>query len=321
MKGVFLRNMDQLNKKAWIVIVLSIVVITLTIFFILPPNNLLAKKLSPFAIHWMLFCFFAGFLCLALSKTNLMYVFFSCTATLAFILMNAYNTDLKLAITSNKKEISVQFINLSLSGDDEPNTIQKLIAQNPDIILIEELTPNWMPLLEIQKLRYPYQVLFPSIDPLGKAILSKFPVVMSDTLLYSGIPVLSASIQNDNKNKIKLVVSNFLPPLTLSSYGKLNLLLDSLSGYLLRQTDPVILAANFNVIPWSKELRTFRDKAKLVASRRDNNEGVVNSNVLGILNAPQNEIYFGKGLDCSLFTVLKDSKNDPFGLLGKYQIK
>ncbi len=313
--------MGQKNKRSWIRTILSIAVVALTIFFILPPEFLLAKKIAPFAIHWMLICLIAGLFCLAISENNLLYVFFGCTATLAFVLMNAYNTELKLAITGRDREFSVQFVNLSLSGDDENGTMQKLIGQNPDVILIEELTPNWLPYLELQHSRYPHQVLLPRADPLGKAILSKYPIVKRDTLTYAQVPLLAGTIRLENQDEVKLMVCNFLPPLTLSSYSKLNLFLDSLSNHLLHESKPVVLAANLNVIPWSKELRNFREKSNLVASRRDNNEGVVKSNVLEFLNAPQNEIYFNSGVDCSLFAVLKDSRNDPFGLLGKYQLK
>ncbi|MGB4968443.1 MAG: hypothetical protein WBO31_02850 [Saprospiraceae bacterium] len=300
----------------WIIIS---VIILISLVFLFPPNYLIVREYSGYAIHWMLICLIIGIISLFIGNEKILYSSFFASGLIAFFLMNSFNTDLRLASFNNPSSISVLFANLTLSNDDENKTMNTIYLIDADIVLIEELTPDKIKLLQEIRSKYPYQSMLPRVDPLGKAVLSKFKFYEESSFGIFGNPILNLGVINDTNDSFKILVSNSLPPITLNSYQKLNLFLDSLAVKIKLDFPNVLLAANFNLVPWSKELRNFRIQTGLVASRRDNNEGESNSGAFGILNTPNNDIFYSKGLECSRFNVLKDTKDNAFGLYGRYQ--
>lgn len=304
------------NTLEWLVICIILLV---SILFLFPPNYFFLRQVSGYTVHWMFICLIIGIIALFINHERLLYVCFFSTGIIAFFLMNSFNTDLKLANMNNPSSVSILFANLTLSGDEENATFNTIFNNDADIIILEELTPDKIELLRKVRYRYPYQSMLPRIDPLGKAVISKFEMYQESSFGIFGNPILNIGIINYMNDSFKILVSNSLPPITLNSYKKINQFLDSLATKINMDYGYLLLAANFNLVPWSKELRNFRLKSDLVASRRDNNEGITNNNAFGFLNTPNNEIFYSKNLECSVLNVLKDSNKNAFGLFGRYQ--
>ncbi len=296
-------------------------IITMSLLFLFPPDYLLAKQFSGFAIHWMILCLAIGILALFGENEKFMYTGFLSSGVIAFYLMNSFNTDLRLANFNNSNAITVLFANLTLGDDDDEKTLSSIYQKDADIIVIEELTPDQVQLLQRIKTRYPYQFMLPRVDPLGKAVLSKLKFQSHNSFEIKGFPVLQLVISTDSNDSFNIVVTNCLPPITMNTYQNVSQFLDSLAIRITSEYQNAIVAANFNLVPWSRELRNFRVKANLISSRRDNTEGSTNTNAFGILNSPNNEIFYSKELECSMFHVINDSKSKQLGLYGRYQKK
>ena len=84
---------------------------------------------------------------------------------------------------------------------------------------------------------------------------------------------------------------------------------------------PHIISANFNLVPWDKQMRDFKLNTKLNSSRRDQNDGSNNSQIWNVLNVPMNEIFYSQELECAAFKEIVDFKGNSIGLYGKYQLK
>jgi endonuclease/exonuclease/phosphatase (EEP) superfamily protein YafD len=295
--------------------------ITMSLLFLFPPDYLLAKQFSEYAIHWMILCLVIGIIALFFGNERFLYTGFITCGIIAFYLMNAFNTDLRLANFNNSNSFTVLFANLTLGNDEEEKTLSAMYQKDADVLVIEELTPDKVSMIQKMKLRYPHQFMLPRIDPLGKAVLSKFNFHHQHNYDIKGIPVLELNIMNDSKDSFNLVVANCLPPITMSSYQNVTGFLDSLAIHIKNKNQNVIVAANFNLVPWAREVINFRVNAGLNSSRRDNAEGSSNKNAFGIFNPPNNEIFFSRGLECSLLHVVNDSKGNQIGLYGRYQKK
>lgn len=296
-------------------------IITMSLLFLFPPDFLLAKQFSEYAIHWMVICLIIGILALFLENEKFMYSGFMSSGVIAFYLMNSFNTDLRLANFNNTNAITVVFANLTLGDDDEEKALGSIYLKDADIMIFEELTPEEVPLLQKLKARYPYQFMLPRVDPMGKAVLSKLKFQSHQSFDINGVPVLQLKLVNDFEDSFDIVVANCMPPITMKTYQNVSRFLDSFAMRINLQYQNAIVAANFNLVPWSRELRNFRIQAGLISSRRDNTEGGTNTNALGILNAPNNEIFYSKNLECSMFHVINDSKSKQLGLYGRYQRK
>lgn len=294
-------------------------IIAISLLFLFPPDLLLAKQFSGYAVHWMVFCLALGIVALFTGNEKFLYTGFLASGLIAFFLMNSFNTDLRLARFNDANSITLAFANLTLAADEAGRSMQSVYDKDADVVIIEELTPDQVSLLQRMKARYPYQYMLPRIDPLGKAVLSKLSFQSDSIYEMVGNSVLRLLVVNESRDSFNIVVTNCLPPLTMSSYQNLNYFLDTLASQIRNEIPNALVTANFNLVPWSRELRNFRMKAELNSSRRDNAEGSPNVKALGILSAPNNEIFYSRSLECSMFHIINDSKSNQLGLFGRYQ--
>ncbi|MEP7194951.1 MAG: endonuclease/exonuclease/phosphatase family protein [Saprospiraceae bacterium] len=299
----------------------AICLILVTCIFIFPPEYLLAKQFSKYAVHWMFLCLIIGIACMFLNLENLLFTSFGCSGILATLLLYSYNSSINLADEKIKESISIEFINPTISTDDFDKTFSLLLRQDPDVLVLEEVTPEWRWITEELSEKYKFSVVLSRVDPFGKAIFSKFKFEQIDTLEYKNNPIIIANARvNDNKI-IQISAANALPSITMTDFNKLNLYLEKLSKVILSNKLPLILSANFNLVPWSKELRDFKLQTDLNSSRRDNNDGSALKTIWSFFNIPKNEIFYSKELECSEFKEIYDSNLNTIGLFGRYQFK
>lgn len=236
----------------------------------------------------------------------------------SLVLQLSFNTSIKFASENSDLSISVLFANPSLSTDDRDNTFRILDSIQADLVIFEELTPEWRELTNLFVKNYPSNITIFRIDPMGKGIFSKkFPGSGYHFHLQQSGNI--GPFKNSENQDFIVGICNSTPPFTLHDYNKLNLFLDTLSHALNLSLSPKILATNLNIEPWSRELREFRNQTNLMSSRRQNNEGLNNKTLLSVFNAPNGEIIFSKDFECSYFNVITDSNGNPIGILGKYQ--
>jgi endonuclease/exonuclease/phosphatase (EEP) superfamily protein YafD len=294
-------------------------ILGISTLFLFPPEYLFVKQIAKYATYWMFGCLVIGIIFMFLDINWILYIAFGCAGFLALFLHLSFNTSIKFASENTDLSISVLFANPSLSTDDRNNTFRILDSIQADLVIFEELTPEWRDLMDFFVKNYPSNIMIVRIDPLGKGIFSKKPILKSDTISIFNNPVVLAHLKNSENQDFIVGICNSTPPFTLHDYNKLNSFLDTLSRALNQSPLPKILATNLNIEPWSRELREFRNETNLTSSRRQNNEGLNNKTLLSVFNAPNGEIIFSKDFECSYFNVITDSNANPIGILGKYQ--
>jgi len=294
-------------------------IIGISTLFLFPPEYLFVKQIAKYATYWMFACLAIGILFMFLDINWILYIAFGCAGFLALFLQLSFNTSIKFASENSDLSISVLFANPSLSTDDRDNTFRILDSIQADLVIFEELTPEWRELTNLFVKNYPSNITIFRIDPMGKGIFSKKSFQEVDTISIYNNPVILAHLKNSENQDFIVGICNSTPPFTLHDYNKLNLFLDTLSHALNLSLSPKILATNLNIEPWSRELREFRNQTNLMSSRRQNNEGLNNKTLLSVFNAPNGEIIFSKDFECSYFNVITDSNGNPIGILGKYQ--
>lgn len=300
---------------------IAICIILISCVFLFPPEYLLANQISRYAIHWMFLCLMLGIMFMFMDWEKLLFISFSCAGLLASFLLYSYNSSISLASDSSNESLSIAFVNPSLSTDDFDQTYKLIISQNPDVLIVEEVTPEWRWLMEELKERFGNNVVLNRVDPFGKAIFSKFELNEIDTFDQNGNPILSLKVKFRDQKNLHIAVANSLPAVTKSDLKKLNSRLLELSTIINAIKSAHILSANLNLVPWESQLREFKVNTSLTSSRRDQNDGSSNTQIWNILNVPMNEIYFSEELECSAFKEIIDSRNNSIGLFGRYQYK
>ncbi|MBV6472552.1 MAG: hypothetical protein JPMHGGIA_00809 [Saprospiraceae bacterium] len=298
-----------------------VMIIAVSIAFLFPPDLLIAKLFSSYAVHWMLFCLLVGIVSLFMGYERLLYTCFICTGVLAFYLMNSFNTDLKFSKLSRLNSIQVLFANPTLSNDRLNETIKRLLSQDADLIVLEEFTPEGIEVATQGRSDYPHQYLLPRADTQGKGVLSRLPLDGARQREWMGNIVVEFGVTLPGSDTLHVCISTHLPPITMDGYRKLGSFLDTLAGELSRHTSRQLLVANFNLVPWSRELRNFRRLSGLKASRRDNADAGQANSPIDILNAPNLELMFSNDLECTGYSTVVDSSGKTIGLVGRYQHK
>lgn len=301
---------------------IAFLIVVISLFFMFPPEGYLwAKQISIYAIHWMLLCLLGGTIALFIGRERLLYTFYISSGIMAFFLMNSYNTELNINRFSSPDALNILFMNPTLGNQPLDRLLESSIKRNPDIMVIEEFTPDHSKQLAVLGDSYPHRYLFARIDPLGKAILSKFPLSSPKNEEVLGLPVISMFVTNPENDSFELMVVNHLPPITLIAYQKLNKFLDELAILMKMGYPNFILVADFNMVPWSRELRNFRHFSGLMASRKDNTIMSPSYKSMDFLNNFNLEIMYSRNLECAHTVIVNDSTGIPLGIMAKYQKK
>ena len=300
-----------------VIVAVSLGIILICIY---TPDVILLKHIAHYTVHFMLLFLFLGLFFLMLDNKRLLLWNFAFASLLSLFLKSSSNTNLQLAKDSGFPEVKVALINLSNISQD-PGIIPKYLNKaNIDIIAFNELTPNWDPYLKEQLLKsYPYMSNYLSIDNFGKAIYSKLPISQSDTLYHDGIPYLMSYIELGSDQKLVLLNAYFLPPLTRRQIAILNSQLGFLIQEIRQNKFPLICLGDFNLAPWSNELRAFKYSAKLNDSRRDIIPRA-KQDLTSFLDVPVEHITFNNRLSCTVFENIYDAQDNYIGIMGQYQL-
>ncbi|MBK9629948.1 MAG: hypothetical protein IPO62_02580 [Saprospiraceae bacterium] len=296
--------------------------ITFSILLLIPPDILLFKQLTKYATHWMFLCIGFGLIFMLLDINSLLFVSFACAATIALFLHSSFNSAILLA-GDNKDEstFSVLYVNPNLSKEPLQRTIKSLLKHQADLIIVDD----YHPMVHAASLQlddiYPYRRNIILENGLGKGMFCKTSIALSDTLPFLFTPSLFLELNINDSIRLTVGSCSHLLPENLDDYHYLSQVLQKLSAKLVNIKDPTILAVNFNIEPWSQELRDFKDMAHLSSSRRENNEGVHNKSILSALTVPGGEILINQKVECSHFSIVSDEQNIPIGLFGKYKIR
>ncbi|HEX9207786.1 MAG TPA: endonuclease/exonuclease/phosphatase family protein [Steroidobacteraceae bacterium] len=79
--------------------------------------------------------------------------------------------------TCNGPEITVATVNLQFDNTDHERAIEWLQKNRADVVLLQEVTPEWADAFARANLPYPYASVAPRQDPYGIALLSRWPIV------------------------------------------------------------------------------------------------------------------------------------------------
>lgn len=285
------------------------IMMLLCILILAGPEIIFIKQISEYTIHIMLFLFIMGFVFLIFNKPRLMFMSYASCAALCVFIKNESNGDLISPRENKTEKLLVSHINLS-NVNDIKNLIKELKRNEPDLISFQEFTPDWQSALDTLKIEYPYSFKAVRIDPFGKAIFSKFPIEIKDTL-NQNIAFDLAFVLSKTQYRFNIVSLYLTPSLDKNSLANSKLQMKNISKYVNDQNIKVIVLGEFNTVYWSEEIRAFREATNLNNSRKD----VIPAN----LKIPYDQIFYSKDLQCVNVKDFIINKGERVGLISMFQ--
>lgn len=160
---------------------------------------------------------------------------------------------------SNKESgVVVLSANVQRDNRDFSKVMQLVHKTNPDVIVLEEVTEEWMRELTSLKKSYPYQLIAARNDFFGMALFSKYPLKKQNVKKFNNTesPTLVSDIEVDGKD-ITIIGIHPVPPFSKWNTELRNDNLEKLSQFINRQQNPVIVVGDMNATIFSYPYRKF----------------------------------------------------------------
>ncbi|MDD5708245.1 MAG: endonuclease/exonuclease/phosphatase family protein [Kiritimatiellae bacterium] len=151
----------------------------------------------------------------------------------------------------------------------DPNRVRAaVLAADPDILVLEEISSLWMKNLEWLTHSHPHSLAKPRGDNFGIGLYSKLPIVEAKVVSIGDaeVPSILATISTPHAN-LRVIATHPLPPGGRDYSRWRNEQLERLPDYV-RSHLPVLLLGDLNVTPWNYHFRRLlarsglRDSAK-----------------------------------------------------------
>jgi exonuclease III len=263
----------------------------ITMLIIAGPDLPFIANIAPYLGHLMVLFFLLGFIFLCTDQPRKMFISYALCTMVGVFLKNESNGELLFPKDNHTDKITVSHINLGALSDIKEFS-QKIQTSKVDVISLQEVTPDWAAVLsESLKDAYPYIYSAVRIDPYGKAIYSKFPLKILDTL-NKGIAFDIVCEIEKNEKKYTLLSTYLTPPLNESASHQSKIQINNISKFVVGHNKKLIVLGEFNMVYWANEIRRFRQETDLNNSRKD----VMATS----LRAPNDHTFYTKDLQCIL---------------------
>jgi endonuclease/exonuclease/phosphatase (EEP) superfamily protein YafD len=164
--------------------------------------------------------------------------------------------------------IRILTVNVTWINHNYENVFRLLQQEKPDVICMQETTPQWLDALKSLYPDYPYSVSDPGIRPAsGIAMLSRIPLSQTKVLGESGRPMLSAVLQIGQR-RVRMLTFHLLPPINGYCVRANSEEMEELARLVKGSDLPSIVAGDLNATPWSPGCRRLEKTTGLVNTRR-----------------------------------------------------
>jgi endonuclease/exonuclease/phosphatase (EEP) superfamily protein YafD len=177
------------------------------------------------------------------------------------------SVDVPDGVASNLRLLSANVLSTNQSPEE---VIAYIREANPDIVLLQEISPSWVSHLQpLVDSAYPHAKFEPQTDNFGMATLSKIPIDSFTVLdpLNWAIPIIESKLTINGRS---LSILNFhpLPPGNRAYIEVRNQQLAYVDSYTKAQADLCIVAGDFNVTPWSPQYTSMVNDSCLYNTRQ-----------------------------------------------------
>ncbi len=169
--------------------------------------------------------------------------------------------------TSTSPALKVALLNVNSAHGDPDQVMAYLQKENPDIILLEEITPEWMQRLAPVLNEYPHQKFEARSDNFGMGLFSQVDLTSAQLKYWgsAGVPSIAAEMELGGQ-AFTLMATHPLPPAG-AVYSQLrNGQLMEVADFAATVEGPLILIGDLNCSPWSPQYRRFIDRCGLINS-------------------------------------------------------
>lgn len=279
---------------------------------LLPFEFVLLQTFREYAMHIMLGLLAIGMLFFILDEKELMFTSLISSAMLCIFLKDASHPALFYPRESQTSVIRVVHINAASAERQYEDVLEILLNQRPDIITVQECTPDWLYFFDkTLKPKYPYvhQVEMPI--SFGSAVFSQHELESLDTVYIDQIPNLITKAHVDEDNELTLVNTYLHSPEIPGKTRDIEKNLEAFSNIISVNESPVLNLGDFNLTYWSGVILNYRLQTGLHNSRKGLD--------LSQMYVPYDHMFYSDQLECVKFFDLQLENEMHIGMVGDFK--
>jgi endonuclease/exonuclease/phosphatase (EEP) superfamily protein YafD len=175
----------------------------------------------------------------------------------------------KSAPPAAEKPIRVMLMNILARNGNTEQVLAAINQADPDLLLLEEVTPDWAHELKVLDADYPYRIDKPQVGCFGIMLLSKHPLERGQIIQIgeAGVPSIITEAHLPG-GVISILGTHPLPPAGAEYSTQRNLQLMELPTIVKGQKHPVLLIGDLNTSPFSYWFRRLVTEAGLKNSMK-----------------------------------------------------
>lgn len=174
----------------------------------------------------------------------------------------------RTAAASQPADLRLMMYNIYYRNNDLDAVVAEVKAHDPDILFLMEYSFTIQAQIEAEFAGYPYRLIEPSRMTSGVALFSRVPLTASSVYRFerTRIPIIEATFDVAEES-VTLVGGHPWPP--LDRWANLHALQMADVQRVAEQVEgPLIVAGDFNAVPWSYALRQLQAAAGVQDTRR-----------------------------------------------------
>jgi endonuclease/exonuclease/phosphatase (EEP) superfamily protein YafD len=210
--------------------------------------------------------------------------------------------------------IKVLTVNVSFRQFSARRLLEIVAAADPDVVVVQELTPHAASVLADLDTAFPYHRKFPADGPTGIGVWSRLTLESGTTFALGRAPAIQARLRAQT-GVFTVIGVHLRAPTTPQRAAARNRQLRELAARGAAIAEPLVIAGDFNVSPYSPYFTEWLEESGLQDSRRGRALSISWPTMLPWLGIPIDHVAVNAGFDIVSHRRLPNFESDHYGVL------
>lgn len=244
----------------------AVVTLVLSLGTLLPIDYFAGQLFTHFRLQYTVIAFLLCLACLAMRE-----------GWYALALLVAAGVNASLVVPwygdgpAETGTIELKLLNANVRADngEHEKLFDLIAAEQPDLIVLQEVSPGWAASLQRLVADYPHRIVEPRDGNFGIALLSRHPLTSAVSVDSAPLtlPTLIVTVSTAGR-ELSIVGTHPMIPLGQDNYEARNAQLEQLGRLLQKTRNPRILVGDLNVTMWDMHYKRLENRTWMRNARK-----------------------------------------------------
>jgi endonuclease/exonuclease/phosphatase (EEP) superfamily protein YafD len=210
--------------------------------------------------------------------------------------------------------LKVVSVNVSYRPFSPRRLLEIVRETNPDVLVVQELTPHAERVLADLDTAFPFYRKFPAPGPAGIALWSRYELESSATIAIGRRPAIEARVRGPSSS-FTVIGVHLSAPVSRRRAAARNQELIGLASRIAAVEGPLVVAGDFNITPYSPYFTDWLEATGLTDSRRGRTLSVSWPTTFPAVGIPIDHVMANDGFAIMSHDRLPNFDSDHYGVL------